>query len=167
MASARMFFVSPTQKDDQTWTDSAQIQPGRDIPQNALLLCFGVSIALGTINFGSEAALDAIMSVSNSALLFSYIICIGCVRLKRFRGEPLLPRSFDLGKFGAPINDLAMAFLLVGFVFSFFPTDVNPTAPNMNWSVVIFAGTGAIAGLYYYFGGSKKYVSPRTIIKEL
>ncbi|KAF1353870.1 amino acid permease-like protein [Delphinella strobiligena] len=148
-----------------TWLQ--HIQPGRDIPQNAILLCFGVSIALGTINFGSEAALDAIMSVSNSALLFSYIICIGCVRLKRFRGEPLLPRSFDLGRLGAPINDLAMAFLLVGFVFSFFPTDVKPTAPNMNWSVVIFAGTGAIAGLYYYFGGSEKYVSPRTIIKEL
>lgn len=107
------------------------------------------------------------MSVSNSALLISYIICIGCVRLKRWRGEPLLPRSFSLGKFGAPINDAALAFLIVGFVFSFFPTDVKPDAPDMNWAIVIFVGVGALAGLYYVMGGSKKYVSPRSIVKQL
>ena len=126
-----------------------------------------VSFVLGCINFGSEAALDAIMSVSNSALLFSYIVCIGCVRLKRFRGEPLLPRSFSLGKFGGPINDAALAFLFVGFVFSFFPTDVAPDAPDMNWAIVIFFGVGALAGLYYFTGGREKYVSPRSIVKQL
>lgn len=107
------------------------------------------------------------MSVSNSALLISYIICIGCVRLKRWRNEPLLPRSFDLGRWGGPINDASLAFLVVGFVFSFFPTDVKPDAPDMNWAIVIFVGTGLCAGIYYHLGGREKYISPRTIVKPI
>ncbi|KAJ9623489.1 hypothetical protein H2203_005751 [Taxawa tesnikishii (nom. ined.)] len=122
---------------------------------------------LSAINFGSEAALDAIKSVSNSALLLSYIICIGCVRLKRLRGQPLLPRSFDLGHWGGPINDAALAFLIVGFVFSFFSTDVEPEAFDMDWAVVIFFGVGALAGIYYHFiGGKHQYTSPKSLTKQ-
>lgn len=145
----------------------SQVRPGQDIPLNSLTLCLVITLALGAINFGSEAALDAIMSASNSALLISYIICIGCVRLKRFRKEPLLPRTWDLGRWGAPINDTALAYLFVAFVFSFFPTDVNPDAPDMNWSIVIFVGVGIIAAAYYWLGGKDKYISPKTIVKDI
>jgi len=130
------------------------------------LLCAIVTGILGSINFGSEATLDAIMSVSNSALLFSYIVCIGCVRLKRWRGEPLLPRAFSLGKWGGPINDAALAFLIVGFVFSFFPTDNYFVAAEFNWAVVIFFGVALLAGLYYFMGGRERYISPRSLVKQ-
>ncbi|GAB7350015.1 hypothetical protein MBLNU459_g0689t1 [Dothideomycetes sp. NU459] len=143
------------------------VKPGWDIPLNSLLLCFGISMVLAAINFGSDVALDAIISVSNAALIFSYIVCIGCVRLKRWRGQALLPRAFSLGRWGSLINDAALAYLLVGFVFSFFPTDVNPDAPDMNWAIVVFAGVGILAGIYYVAGGSKKYISPGSIVKNL
>ncbi|THW48713.1 amino acid transporter [Aureobasidium pullulans] len=145
----------------------SRVDPRWDVPVNSLLLCLAVSLILGAINFGSETALDAIMSVSNSALLFSYIMCIGCVRLKRWRGQPLLPRRFDLGRWGAPLNDAALAFLVVAFIFSFFPEDVNPDAPDMNWAIVIWGAMWVLAGAYYYFGGSKKYVSPGSLVKNM
>lgn len=148
-----------------TWI--IQVKPGWDLPLNSLLLCAAVTFVLSCINFGSEAALNAIMSVSNSALLFSYIVCIGCVRLKRWRGEALLPRSFSLGKFGGSINDAALAFLLVGFVFSFFPSDVKPAVADMNWAIVIWVGVGALAGLYYFMGGRERYISPKSLVKQL
>ncbi len=75
-----------------------------------------------------------------AALIFSYIISVGCVRLKRLRGEALLPRRWSLGKWGAPLNDITLAFLLVAFVFSFFPTSPavgNPVwASQFNWYVL-------------------------------
>lgn len=143
-----------------------KVDPHWDIPINSLLLCLGVSLVLGVINFGSEVALNAIMSVSNSALIFSYIVCISCVRLKRWRSQPLLPSPFSLGRWGAPINDAALAFLVVAFVFSFFPEDVNPAAPDMNWAIVVFAGMWILAGAYYVTGGSRKYISPASIVKQ-
>ena len=65
-------------------------------------LIFGVLLSL--INIGSTAALNAILAVDLAALLCSYSLSIGCLLLKRFRGEALPPRKWSLGKWGAPIN---------------------------------------------------------------
>lgn len=125
---------------------------------------------LSAINFGSTLAFNAILSVSNAALIFSYIISVGCVRLKRWRGEPLLQRRWDLGKWGAPINDITLAFLAIGFVFSFFPVAPlvgDPTwAADMNWAIVIFAATVLLASGYFWAGGRYKYVAPVSLVKQ-
>lgn len=110
------------------------------------------------------------LSVSNAALVFSYIISIGCVRLKRLRGEPLLPRRWSLGKWGGLINDLTLAWLFVAFVFSFFPVAPlagDPDWPSTcNWAIVIFSATLALATAYYWAGGRKKYVAPVSLVKQ-
>ena len=108
--------------------------------------------------------------MSNAALAFSYIISIGCVRLKRLRGEPLLPRRWSLGKWGGLINDLTLAWLFVAFLFSFFPVAPSVGDPkwaeNFNWAIVIFTATLALATAYYWAGGRKKYVAPVTLVKQ-
>ncbi|KAK1017037.1 hypothetical protein LTR54_003078 [Friedmanniomyces endolithicus] len=144
----------------QTWAFS----------RDCLLVCLGVSLLLSAINFGSTTALNAVLNVSNAALIFSYIISIGCVRLKRLRGEPLLPRRWSLGKWGAPLNDIALAFLFVGFVFSFFPQAPavgDPAwAAHFNWAIVIFSATCTLALVYYVCGGSRRYVAPVALVKQ-
>ena len=135
-----------------------------------LVVCLAVALVLSAINFGSNAALQAILSVSNAALIFSYIISIGSVRLKRLRGQPLLPSRFSLGKWGGVINDVSLAFLLVGFVFSFFP--MAPSVGNanwlldFNWAIAIFSGTWVLAGIYYVLGGRERYIEPVSLVKE-
>jgi amino acid transporter len=135
-----------------------------------LLLCLAVSLGLSAINFGSDLAFNAILSVSNAALLFSYIISVGCLRLKRWRGESLLPRRWSLGRWGAPINDISLAFLMVGFVFSFFPlaplVGDSAWAADMNWAIVIFAATIILASGYYWAGGRRKYIAPVSLVKQ-
>ncbi|KAK0933469.1 hypothetical protein LTR29_014929 [Friedmanniomyces endolithicus] len=144
----------------QTWAFS----------RDCLLVCLGVSLLLSAINFGSTTALNAVLNVSNAALIFSYIISIGCVRLKRLRGEPLLPRRWSLGKWGAPLNDIALAFLFVGFVFSFFPQAPavgDPAwAAHFNWAIVIFSATCTLALVYYVCGGSRRDVAPVALVKQ-
>ena len=78
----------------------------------------GLSFLISCINFGSNVALNAIVSVSNAALISTYMLSIGCITLKRLRSEPLLPRRWDLGRLGLPLNLYTMAFLSVGFIFS-------------------------------------------------
>lgn len=143
-----------------------KVRPGWDIPVNALIVVLGVSLLISALNFGSEVALGAIISLSNAALLFSYISAIGCVRLKRWRREPLLPRRWSLGRWGALVNDVALVFLIVSFVFSFFPMGPMPALIDMNWAIVIFAFVLVAAASYYWLQARKIYVAPVTLVKE-
>lgn len=147
------------------------VNPGRELPVNAIYICAVVSFILAAINFGSDVAFNAIVSVSNAALVFSYIISIACIRLKRFRGEPLLNCRWSLGRFGGIINDITLAFLTLCFVFSFFPeTPLNGDstwAADMNWAIVMFAATCLLAMVYYFAGGRRVYVPPVKLVKQL
>lgn len=151
-----------------TWI--SRIPHGWNIPVNAILVCLGVSFILAAINFGSDVALNAIVSVSNAALIFSYIISIGCMRLKRVRGEPLLPARFSLGRLGGPLNDISLAFLVLSFVFSFFPQAPSVGDPqwaaDFNWAIVMFGATCGLAALYYWAGGRRIYVPPVRLVKS-
>lgn len=143
-----------------------------NVPFNALLATLGISFALLCINFGSDVALNAILSVSNAALLFTYIIAIGCVRLKRLRREPLLPRRWSLGSWGGLINDVALGFLAVAFVFSFFPeaplVGDDTWAADFNFAVVIFVGWFVVSvGLWFVGGAKHKYVPPVVLVKPI
>ena len=146
--------------------DQMQVRPGWDIPVNAIVVVLGVSLAITALNFGSAVALDAIISLSNAALLISYITSIGCVRLKRFRNEPLLPRRWSLGKWGGLVNDVALGFLVISFVISFFPTSPAPDAADMNWAILIFGLVIVVAMANYYISAHKHYVPPVCLIKN-
>lgn len=126
----------------------------------------GVSLVLSAINFGSDVALNAILSVSNAALVFSYLCSIGCVRLKRLRGEPLLPRRWSLGWWGGPINDIAIGFLIISLIFSFFPIYPMPTLADMNWAILIFGAVAILAFTHYAIYGRKQYIAPVELVKE-
>lgn len=147
-----------------TWIE--HVRPGWDVPVNALLVCLGSSLIVACINFGSEETLNAIVSISNAALIFSYIISIGCVRLKRLRSEPLLPRRWSLGKWGGLLNDLALGFLLVAFVFSFFPVSPKPNAAKMNWAILMFGALAVLATVNYFVTARKSYIAPVSLVKQ-
>lgn len=142
------------------------MRPGWDIPVNSLIIVLVVSLLISALNFGSDVALNAIISLSNAALLFSYIISIGAIRLKRFRNEELLPCRWSLGRWGAVINDVALAFLVLSFVFSFFPETPMPGAAGMNWAVVIFAFVIVAAGINYWVNARRVYVAPVSLVKQ-
>ena len=98
------------------------------------------------------------------------MISIGCLRLKRLRGEPLLNRRWSLGRLGGVMNDIALAFLVVSFALSFFPEtplDGDPTwAADMNWAILMFAVTCFLALVYYCVRGRHVYVPPVRLVKH-
>ncbi|KAI4112532.1 MAG: hypothetical protein LQ345_006331 [Seirophora villosa] len=137
-----------------------KVSPGWNIPLNAVVVNFAFGVAISLINLGSSVALGAIVSLTLASLLSSYILSIGCMFLKRIRGEPLPPAALPLGRWGLAINGVALAFLTAFFIFCFFPTTRLVNASTMNWNSAMFGGITLFATIWYLVGGHKKYRPP-------
>lgn len=142
-----------------------QVKPGWNIPLNAVLITFVITCLLSLINIGSTVAFNAIGSLAVSALLATYIISFSCLIFRRLNGG-LPSRRWTLGRFGLAINVGAVAFLLVVWVFIFFPVSTPVTASTMNWNVVMFCGTMLFAVVYYLFVGRHSYTPPVNLVKR-
>lgn len=125
-----------------------------------------VVILLSLINIGSSVAFNQILSLGTGAMLTSYMISIGCVTLKRIRGEPLLPSKFNLGKFGLPINIISMFVLVFLYIMSFFPPQPNPTPATMNWAILAYGVVILWSVVYYFAWGRKNYVGPVEYVRK-
>ena len=90
----------------------------------------------------------------------SYIIVIACIVRKRISGEKFPVSKFSLGRLGMPINVLAIAFLLVAYVFLFFPSAPDPSPATMNWAILVYGVVLVFAGLYYLVRGRHEYDGP-------
>ncbi|KAL8786268.1 MAG: hypothetical protein Q9213_002863 [Squamulea squamosa] len=137
-----------------------RVRPGWNIPLNALWISFAFGIIIALINLGSSVALNAIVSLTISALLSSYILSIGCILSKRLRGEALPLSRFSLGKYGMATNIIALMFLIPFFIFCFFPTARPVDRETMNWNIAMFGGITIFATVWYLLGGKEIYRPP-------
>jgi choline transport protein len=144
-----------------------QVPPGWDVPVNAIIVSFIVSCLLALINIGSTVALNNITSLSLVAILSSYIVSIGCLFLKRWHREALLPSKFTLGRTaGLALNGASLVFLVVVFVVSFFPSSPDPSPSLMNWTILIY-GVVMIGALgHYWFRGRYVYDGPVEYVRK-
>ena len=65
------------------------------------------------------------------------------------------------------VNLVALCFLLPVFVFSFFPTVVQPTPVTMNWGVVMYGGVIILSTIYYIIRGRHKFTPPNEQVKNI
>lgn len=126
------------------------VHPTWHVPVNAVLFTCVFSMALALINIGSTVAFNAMLSLSTVALMATYVITIGCITLKRIRGERLPHSRWSLGRYGLAVNVLALLYSCWSFFWSFWPNSHDVTAENFNWACVLFVGLmGLSAGLYF------------------
>ena len=85
---------------------------------------------------------------------------------KRLRGQPFPPSRFKLGVAGNAINVAALSFLLVAWVFQFFPSMPSPTGTSMNWSIVIFGAVIAFFTVYYVLNARHRYTGPVVYVRK-
>jgi amino acid transporter len=139
----------------------------QDIPLNALFVTLAIAILLSLINIGSNAALQAIFSISSSSLLTSYIITIGSIINWRIRNKHLPKARFSLGRWGLWINVAAICFLIPWFIFSFFPNFVSPTPQTMNYGSLMYGSVVIFASVYYLVYGRHSYQPPTEQVKKV
>ncbi|WEW54853.1 hypothetical protein PRK78_000279 [Emydomyces testavorans] len=135
------------------------------VPLNALCVSFVIVCLLALINVGSEVAFNAVISLGIVSLLASYIISISCVRLKRWRGEQLPPARWSMGKWSSTVETLAIIFLVIAWIFAFFPLTRQVDVKTMNWSCAIFGGVVIFALVYYFAHAKNVYTGPVTRIR--
>ncbi|KJZ71925.1 hypothetical protein HIM_08681 [Hirsutella minnesotensis 3608] len=136
------------------------VHPTWHVPVNAVLFTCVFSMALALINIGSTTAFNAMLSLSTIALMATYLITIGCITLKRVRGEPLPYSRWSLGRYGLPVNIAALVYSCWAFFWSFWPNEYNVTAENFNWACVLFLGLMLLSSGLYYFSARHVYEGP-------
>ncbi|PSS15140.1 hypothetical protein M430DRAFT_142583 [Amorphotheca resinae ATCC 22711] len=142
----------------------AHIDPKRHVPYRAIgLVCMTVAL-LSLINIGSSTALSAILGISTTSIVISYIIPISLLILKRLRNEPIPFGSWRLGRWGLPVNLYAATFGIFISVFALFPTTIPVTAPNMNYAGPILLGLIILASLDWLIRGRRGFKGP---LKEM
>lgn len=131
-----------------------------DMPFNAVYLSSVGAGILCLVDLGSTLAFEVIVSLALLALLSTYMLSIGCVLLRRIKGEELPPARWSLGRFGLPVNAFAFCYSLFIIVFSCFPTSLPVTTADANWAPAIWAGVIAISIGTYVAHGRKHFTPP-------
>ncbi|KAK8091325.1 GABA-specific permease [Apiospora phragmitis] len=145
----------------------AHVHPGYNLPINSIITTLIVTVLLTLIPIGSPVALNSLTSLGTNAILSSYMCSTGCVLWRRLTGLPLLPSKFSLGRWGLAINIISEMFLVVFFVFAFFPPVPEPALDLMNWNILIY-GVSVIGSLVYYgLSARKRYVGPVEYVRKL
>ncbi|KAJ5677035.1 uncharacterized protein N7477_002668 [Penicillium maclennaniae] len=144
-----------------------KIDKKRQIPINAIALSCTISCALSLINIGSETAFNAIISLNVAALMYTYIISIGCVIYRKiWHPESLPPRRWNMGRWGLAVNIIGLLYCCFALFWSLWPSDLPVTLDNFNWSVVIFGGVFIISLAMYLIKGRKEYSGPAAIVRR-
>lgn len=145
----------------------SSVNPRFKVPLNALFTSLIIVSLLSLINIGSSVAFNAIMSLGTASLLSSYIVSTSCVFLRRWRRQPLPPARWSLGPFSIPVQAFAILFLILTWIFCFFPLARPVTADNMNWSVVVFGGVVILSLSYYVLHAKNVYTGPVTRVRPV
>lgn len=99
-------------------------------PVNAVWFVVFFSVALNCIAIGSTETATAIFSVTAPALDLSYISVILAHQLYKNKVK-FIEGPFTLGRWGTPINYIAVVWVLFISTILFFPSQLPVTAANM------------------------------------
>lgn len=136
------------------------------LPVNSLIFCFFSTIALGAIQLGSSAALNAFSGALVISFYASYMIPITLLLISRRRSFPA-GRYFNLGKAGPAINVVAVLWMAMMFVWLCFPTNVPVALVTMNWSSVVIVGVSFISLVNWFLYSRKRFTAPVLMIEGI
>lgn len=136
------------------------------VPRNASIVTCALSLAMALIYIGSNVAFYAITSLFTVAIIQCYCLSIACVLWRRVYHPETLPHAqFSLGKWGIPINCVAIIYGLWGFFWCFWPQAYPVTAEGFNWASPLFIAALIGALVHYVFIGRKRYSGPVALVE--
>ncbi|KAJ9307376.1 hypothetical protein DTO217A2_3058 [Paecilomyces variotii] len=130
-------------------------------PVNAVWFVVFFSVCLNCIAIGSTQTATAIFNVTAPALDLSYISVILAHQIYKKRVK-FIEGPFTLGKWGTPLNLIAITWVLLISVILFFPPSRPVTAANMNYAVCVAAFIAIFSLVWWWVSARWKYTGPRT-----
>lgn len=136
------------------------VNPRYKVPVRAVWVSAVIVGAIGAIYIGSVSAFNAIIGGCVIFINWSYIIPV--IWLMIYGRDRLGPRPFNLGKFGYPVNIIAILYGLFTAVLNFFPFGGPPvTSEDMNYVVVVFFGIYILLLGYWFIWAKDLFVVPK------
>ncbi|KAJ5582278.1 Amino acid/polyamine transporter I [Penicillium sp. DV-2018c] len=137
-------------------------------PVNAVWFVVIFSVALDCIAIGSTQTATAIFNITAPALDLSYVSVILAHQLNKSKIR-FIEGPFTLGKWGTPINYIAVGWVMFISTILFFPPHLPVTPANMNYAVCVGGFIAAFALVWWWVAARGKYTGPQTndIIQEV
>jgi choline transport protein len=135
------------------------------VPARALWAQGAIISLVGLLYFFTDAAVEAVVSVSTIALTISYALPIFAVVIFGMSDIPL--HSFSLGRFRPIINWVGLIYCCVTTVFFLFPGSPSPTIVTMNWAIVVFGAMLVVAISFWFTKGNRTYLRTDGALGEM
>ncbi|KAJ5552129.1 hypothetical protein N7494_001507 [Penicillium frequentans] len=139
----------------------SKVNPHTHTPVNAVWFVVIFSIGLNCIAIGSTETATAIFSVTAPALDLSYVSVILAHQIYKSRVK-FVEGPYTLGRWGAPINNVAIIWVLFISTILFFPSQIPVTRANMNYAVCVAAFIAMFALVWWWVEARGKYTGPQT-----
>ncbi|KZO94253.1 amino acid transporter [Calocera viscosa TUFC12733] len=133
------------------------INPRTFTPVNAVWFVMFWAGICGLLGF-SAAALSSLAGASVLGLYLSYATPI-LLRITSGR-DKFKPGWFTLGRWAFPLGAIAVSWVAFIWVVLVFPPSQTPTAPTMNYAVVIIMGVVVFAGGWWIISARKWFTGP-------
>ncbi|KAL8631837.1 hypothetical protein Q9189_002417 [Teloschistes chrysophthalmus] len=164
------------------WRQLQKVHPRSTLPIYCIAMTSICTCLLSLITLGSSVALDDVLSITAAGLYASYLVALSFLLYRRCTGgiehhadgeiltntggAKLVWGPWHLpGMFGKAVNAFACAYLILVWLFAFWPTEVPVTGENMNYSILIFGTVISFSVVYYFAKGNKEYTGP--VIEEI
>ncbi|KAF2018121.1 amino acid transporter [Aaosphaeria arxii CBS 175.79] len=143
----------------------SRLEHSHQVPNRPIYLTATLSGVLCFINMGSTFAFQIIISLTMLGFLSTNMLAVGCLLLKRSKGEPLPPARWSLGRYGFAIN--AFAFLYSGFaiIFACLPATLPVSPRTANWAPLVWVFIMAFATILYVVHGKSSYKPPVELVE--
>ena len=140
----------------------AKIQPGLNVPVNAILVTAVFNICFGLLYLGPTVAFNAYVASCTIFLNLSYALPVVLLLIRgRKILEPHQPIAFTLGNVWGPIaNWVGVLFVGVTTVFFCFPASLPTSSSTMNYVSVVL-GIFVIVLTGWWFFNHHRYEGPK------
>ncbi|KAH8693058.1 amino acid/polyamine transporter I [Talaromyces proteolyticus] len=142
----------------------SRIMTKDELPVPAILFGFSASVALGAIQLGSTTAINAILGAGIICMMLSYVVPI--ILFLGARNNLPDNRYFNLGRFGAIFNVIAILWTIFIIVWLFFPLYLPVTALTMNYSIAVIAGVFTVSLINWFAYSRKVFKEPTGMVLE-
>jgi choline transport protein len=115
------------------WFMRIRTVDGAPLPVNSILASLCICVIIALLNLGGRKIFNSIVGLLTGTLGLTYALSIGCVLWRRCYGAPLPPARWSLGRWGIPLNIIALLYMLTSSIISFFPVFNGTDVANMNW----------------------------------
>jgi len=128
-----------------------KINPVTRTPIYAVIASSIVAILVGCLAFAGPQAISAIFSACVVGQYIALSISIMSRHLPGSEVQAWKPGPFTLGRWSYAICLTAVIFMNFVSVIFMFPSNPNPDAKTMNWTVIVIGGWVFMCLVYYYF----------------